>query len=158
MATIKLEAGSEKNPHSCKERKLPVRNGRYLEFQDATEEELAFWNVLSDVEKRSIAAEAYKRCFFDALRDAIKYEADRAEKIQKENVSKEPPKAGMPPNSPPSPAGPGEPPILCGVDSKSPRWYLFEHLSIEKFEKWFGDMHRRGLLYESLPGKFSVIH
>ena len=114
MATIRLEAEeSEKNPHSCKERKLPVRNGRYFEFQDATEEELAFWNVLSNDEKRSLITEAYTRCFFDALRDAIKYEADRAKKIQEENASKELPKAEMPPNSPPSPPGPGEPPILC---------------------------------------------
>src|SRR5690349_2808928 len=112
MATIKMDAGSEKNPHLCKDRKLPVRNGSYLEFQDATEEELAFWNVLTDEEKRVLTREAYKRCFFDALRDAMKYEANRAKKMQEENVTKEPPKAGMPPNPHPSPSGPGEPPIL----------------------------------------------
>ncbi len=83
MATVKIEAASEKNPHTCKGRKPPVRNGIYYEFQDATEVELAFWNVLSDDERRKLSREAYKRCFFEVLGEVMKNEAEKSRKWQK---------------------------------------------------------------------------
>jgi hypothetical protein len=112
MATIKIGSVSEKNPHSCKDRKPPVRNGSYFEFQDATEDELAFWNVLSDEEKRELTMQAYKGCFFDVLHESMKQEAGIAKKAQENNARAEQIKPGVPPNSPPSPSGPNQPPIL----------------------------------------------
>jgi hypothetical protein len=117
VATIRIEADSTNNPHSCKDRKLPVRNGSYFEYQDATEEELAFWNVLSANEKLELTIRAHNRCFFDELREFMKQEANKAKKIAEDNARAEQIKPGVPPESPPpSPSGPNQPPIL-GIGS-----------------------------------------
>ena len=90
-----------------------MRIGNFFEFQDATEEELAFWNVLDDEEKLSVIVEAYRRCFYDALHEYMQSEAEKGKKIEeRENASTGQPKPSVPPNSPPSPSGPNQPPIL----------------------------------------------
>jgi hypothetical protein len=89
-----------------------VRNGSYFEFQDATEEELAFWNVLSDEEKHELTVQAFIGCFFHALHEFMKREAEKAKKLEEDSARAEQIKPGVPPNPPPSPSGPNQPPIL----------------------------------------------
>jgi hypothetical protein len=112
MATVKIEALSEKYPGQCGGRRAPMRNGRFYEFRDATEEELAFWNVLDDGEKKELTGEAFRRCFFDVLHEFMQVEAEKGRKMKEAESSFQQPESEVPPNSPPSPPGPNQPPIL----------------------------------------------
>ena len=118
MATIRVQVEENKSLHLCRERSSPVKNGAYFEFQDATEEELAFWNVLDEEEQLRVIAEAYHHCFYDALHEYMQAEAVKGRKIEeKENVNLGQPKPDAPPNTPPSPSGPNQPPILQGHEN-----------------------------------------
>ena len=112
MAVIKMEPQSGSAPKSCDDRKEPVLTGGYIEFRDATEEELAFWNVLDEEEKKDVVTESYSRCFFDVLKELMNREADKGKKMERQESSystvEQP---GPPPNSPPTPQGPSQPPI-----------------------------------------------
>jgi hypothetical protein len=113
MATIRVHAEENKALHQCKERSPPVRNGAYVEFQDATEEELAFWDVLDDKEKRGVIMEAYRRCFYDALHEYMQSEAEKGKRLEeKENLNLGQPKPEGRLTRPPAPSGPNQPPIL----------------------------------------------
>jgi|SRR5579872_4987102 len=115
MATITVQAEGNKDLHPCKDRNPPVRTGSSVEFRDATEEELAFWNVLDEDEKRGVAMEASRRCFYDALHEYMQSEARKGKKLEdQESAAIGRPKADIPPDSPPTPSGPNQPPILDG--------------------------------------------
>jgi hypothetical protein len=112
MAVIRIEAQSNSLPKSCPGRKVPVADGRHIEFQDATEEELAFWNVLDDKEKADIVTQSYTHCFFDVLNQIMQREAEKGKKLQeREFVYANVQQPSAPPNSPPNPESPNEPPI-----------------------------------------------
>jgi hypothetical protein len=115
MATIKLSTGSARLK-PCAARNPPTLDEGYAEFTDATEEELAFWNTLSDSEKVKLARESENRCFYDAMHDRMKEEARKGEKqqLRDEELSggagPNPQSPVSPPDSPPSPNTPGVPP------------------------------------------------
>ena len=112
MATITVQTEAGRTVHQCGDRRPPVVRGNFFEFQDASEEELAFWNVLDDDEKLGVTRESYRRCFYDALHEFMRSEAEKGRKMEEEEAAAEQPKTGVPPNTPPSPSGPNSPPIL----------------------------------------------
>jgi hypothetical protein len=112
MAVIRIEALSSNPPYVCKGRMPPVKNGIYYDFQDATEEELAFWNVLDEEEKTDIVTAAYGRCFFDVLKEAMRKEAEKGKKLEEsESAYAAVMQPGPQPGSPPTPQDPNQPPI-----------------------------------------------
>ena len=111
MATIRIQVEAGKTLHLCGQRKPPVVNGNYFEFDDATEEELSFWNVLHDDEKLGVTRESYRRCYYDVLHEFMRSEGIKGKKME-EKAAAEQSKPAAPPNSPPSPSGPNQPPIL----------------------------------------------
>ncbi len=117
MATIKIEAkqGEDKEPKSCGSHEPARRIGNFYEFGDASEEELAFWNTLDESEQREMSDQAYKTCFYDALHDYMKEEAEKGKKLRERQEKEIGGSGGVPnpPDSPPTapPSGGGEPPI-----------------------------------------------
>jgi hypothetical protein len=115
MAVIRIEAQSNRPLKYCDGRKEPVIIGRFIEFRDATEEELAFWDVLDDAEKKDVITEAYSRCFFEVLNEMMQNEAMKGKKMQeKESSYSTVQRPGPPPNSPPTPQGPNQP-LSCEI-------------------------------------------
>jgi hypothetical protein len=101
-----------KSPSECDGHRPPARNQSCFEFTDATEEELAFWNTLSEEEKKQMTEAAYKKCFFDVLPEAMKVEAEKGQKT-KEQEEKEAGGETVGPKPPDNPHTPDKgPPIM----------------------------------------------
>lgn len=60
MATIGIEATEEgtEEPEGYGDRARPLRNGSCYEFNNVSEEELAFWNTLDREERRKMSDES----------------------------------------------------------------------------------------------------
>jgi predicted Fe-S protein YdhL (DUF1289 family) len=113
MAVIRIEARLEGSLKSCEGRNEPVLGGSFIEFQDATEEELAFWNVLDDEEKAEVVTLAHYRCFFDVLHDLMQREAEKGKKLEEQEAAFSAVEGpGPAPNSPPTPNSPNQPPPI----------------------------------------------
>jgi hypothetical protein len=114
LAAIRIRAkDGQKVPRNCEMHKPPVPSGDYYQFDDVSEQELAFWNTLTKDEHKKMEDEAYRRCFHEALHDFMKREAEKGEKMkQRENEAlggqSAPPK---PPDNPPLTPPTGGPPI-----------------------------------------------
>jgi hypothetical protein len=114
MPTIRVEVTKEdKEPKKCEDRAGPVRNGRYYEFKDANEEELAFWNALDSEERRKLTDESYEHCFYGSLHSFMEQEAAKGERMKETesgNIgarSESPNPPSYPPVTPPT----GGPPV-----------------------------------------------
>lgn len=117
MAVIRIDLSGEASVRECSGRETPVKNGSNTEFRDATEEELAFWNVLDNDEKADIAGEAQRRCFFDVLHESMQREAEKARKMSEREaeISAGVERPGTP-GAPPSPQGPNPSPVLANKE------------------------------------------
>ena len=116
MAVIKIAAREgDAGPKPCRDRSPAVLSGNYYEFRDASEEELAFWNILNDNEKQRLTDQAYNNCFFEALHEFMNQEARKGEKMKRQEeaagLSGQQPGPQTPPNTPPAPSPSGGPPI-----------------------------------------------
>ena len=115
MATIKLEAVSQRGPKTCEGRSQAVLDGGSFEFTDATEEELAFWNTLEPEEKREVSRASEHRCFYDILHAVMKEESEKGRKQREEEESLSSvgnPQSPRVPDSPPGPETPDSPPVI----------------------------------------------
>jgi hypothetical protein len=120
MATIRVPLRDrESEPKKCEGKAPPRRSGTILEFTDATEEQLAFWNALSDEEKGELADKLHRNCFFDELDGMIKKEQEKQEELDEREErlagggeGANQPGPSSPPREPPEP--PLGPPIQHG--------------------------------------------
>jgi hypothetical protein len=103
-------------PKACDGKTPAALVGDHYEFPDATEEDLAFWNILGAEEKTDLAMESMHKCFFDLLHDIMREEARKGEtqdlKDQAFSGGQQPnPQSPVsPPDSPPTPRSPEQPP------------------------------------------------
>ena len=70
MPKILLPSRDEGAPKECPGRKEPVARGTYYEL-DLSQEEHKFWKSISNEEREKLRQEAFKRCFYDALKEQM---------------------------------------------------------------------------------------
>ena len=70
MPNILIPLNAGESPAVCAKHKEPVRKESYISYE-VTETELSFWKMLSNEEKRKYREEAFQRCFYDIIHEAM---------------------------------------------------------------------------------------
>lgn len=77
MPKILLPSRGSTTPMNCEGKKAPVARGSYFEFE-ISNEEYKFWKGITNEERETLRDEAFKRCFYDVLKEYMQTHAKKA--------------------------------------------------------------------------------